>query len=82
MHIIWSGPLVIALALYFLWDILGVAGMLFKILIQIPITYFSIVFNSYRWIGGDVIIASIKWFCCHQTEALSSQANDEKRRKS
>lgn len=31
IHIIWSGPLVIALALYFLWDILGVAGNFYYI---------------------------------------------------
>lgn len=40
---------------------------------------FSHFLNSYGWISGDVAIASIEWLCCHQTEALPGQANDEKR---
>ncbi|KAG4074217.1 hypothetical protein HA402_015520 [Bradysia odoriphaga] len=39
MHIIWSGPLVIALTLYFLWDILGVAVIagLVVMLLSLPL---------------------------------------------
>ncbi|KAG4074937.1 hypothetical protein HA402_009362, partial [Bradysia odoriphaga] len=42
IHIIWAGPLVIALALYFLWDILGVAVIagLVVMLLSLPLNGF------------------------------------------
>ncbi|KAJ6648205.1 Multidrug resistance-associated protein 1 [Pseudolycoriella hygida] len=42
VHIIWSGPLVIALALYFLWDILGVAVVagLIVMILSLPLNGF------------------------------------------
>lgn len=42
VHIIWAGPLVIALALYFLWDILGVAVMagLVVMILSLPLNGF------------------------------------------
>ena len=80
LNMLWSAPLQIGLAIYFLYDILGLF-ILFSILLYLYNVKIKLWYRTlgFCWIGRDDFAYSCQWVYGQCNKEVTSEANEKQR---